>query len=186
MSRPHRNRSRTARRGAGAPREAQDTRLVAIGKVIRPFGLKGQILIESLTDFPERFSPDQVLIIRGRPRVVAASRRKKDHWILKLEGIDTPDGAEELRDEPLHIRASDLHPLPPGQHYRFQLLGLKVYTTGGEYLGDISEVLATGSNDVYVVTGTGKELLVPALVDVVRDVNVDGGKMVVQMPEGSV
>ena len=159
---------------------------MAIGKVLRPFGLRGQILVEPLTDFPERFSPEQVLIVRGRPRAIVASQRKKSRWILKLEGIDTPAESEELRDEPLHIRASELHPLPPGQHYRFQLLGLKVYTTGGEYLGDISEILATGSNDVYVVTGTGKELLIPALADVVRNVDVDGGKMVVQIPEGSV
>ena len=75
-------------------------------------------------------------------------------------------------------------PLPEGEYYHFQLLGINVFTEGGEYLGQISEILETGSNDVYVVSGTSPDLLVPALADVIITTDVNAGSMVVSLPDG--
>ncbi|MFQ5934031.1 MAG: ribosome maturation factor RimM, partial [Dehalococcoidia bacterium] len=124
-------------------------------------------------------------LLQGQPHVIVSSRQQKGQWVLRLEGIDSRDQSEELRDELLYIPEGDLHPLPPGQYYRFQMLGLRVYTVGGVCLGQISEVLATGSNDVYVVTGAGGELLIPATTDVIQEVNLEGGRVVVDLPEAS-
>ena len=101
---------------------------------------------------------------------------------MKLEGIDSRNDAESLRDLVLYIGASEIHTLEPRQYYRFQLLGLKVYTIGGQLLGEISDVLETGSNDVYVVTRPEGELLVPATSEVVREVDLEGGRLVADMP----
>ncbi len=154
---------------------------VAIGKVLKAFGLRGRLLVEPLTDFPERFAPDSVVFLRGHPRLIKSSKPARGRWVLQLEGINTLEEARQLRDELLTIRDSDLHPLPQGQYYQFQMIGLRVYTTAGQYLGDISDILETGSNDVYVVKGPGRELLVPAIADFVREVDVEGRRMVVEI-----
>ena len=172
-------------RGKGtSPQPHPDTNLVTIGRVTKPFGLKGQVMVEPLTDFPDRFAPNSTILIRGRRHTITKSRSSKGRWTLKLEGIDHLDEAKMLRGELLKIEASDLRPLPQGQYYRFQILGLEVVTPSGESLGRVSDILQTGANDVYVVTGTGKERLVPALSDVIQEVDLEAGRMVVELPEG--
>lgn len=136
----------------------------------------------SLTDFPERFQPGQVLLLRGQPYTIQNSRHRGDRWVLKLEGIDSRNDAEALRGLILHVEGTDLHPLEPRQYYRFQMLGLQVYTVGGQLLGEISDVLETGSNDVYVVTGPGGEVLVPATSEVVLEVDLEEGRVVADLP----
>ena len=159
--------------------------LVAIGRVIKAFGLRGQILVEPLTDFPERFAPESIVLVQGRPHAIEKSREAKGRWILTLEGIHSLEEARRLRDECLTIKESNLRPLPPGQYYQFQILGLGVYTSAGQYLGEVSDILTTGSNDVYVVKGSGVEFLVPAIADFIREIDVEGGRMVVEMPMDS-
>ena len=167
-----------------SPQPHPDPNLITIGKVIKAFGLKGQVMVESLTEFPDRFAPNSAVLIRGRRYTISKSRSNRGRWTLKLEGIDHLDEARKLRGELLQIEASDLRPLPQGEYYRFQILGLEVVTPSGESLGQVTDILQTGANDVYVVTGTGKERLVPALPDVIREVDLGAGKMVVELPEG--
>lgn len=168
-----------------SPEPVLDKGLVAIGKVAKAFGIRGQILVESLTDFPDRFATKRVVRVQGHPRAIVESRQTKGRWVLKLEGIDSLEEALQLRGQLLTIEESDLRPLPQGQYYRFQILGLKVFTPSGEYLGDISEVLDTGSNDVYIVNGAGKERLIPAISDVIREIDLEGRRMVVETMGGS-
>ena len=163
-------------------RLSPDTGPIAIARVLKPIGLKGQVLVEPLTDFPDRFSPGKALLLEGEPRTIQSSSRRKARWALKLEGIDSRTDAESLRDMVLHIEESDIHDLGPRQYYRFQLLGLEVYTVGGQLLGEISDVLETGSNDVYVVAQSEGELLIPATSDVVREVDLEGGRLVADVP----
>ena len=170
---------------ASTHKDSPESGQVTIGRIIKAFGLQGQLLVEPLTDFPERFAPESIVLLQGSPRTIQHSRLTKGWWVLKLEGINTLEEACQLRDEPLTIGEADLHPLPQGQYYRFQIVGLRVYTTAGEYLGDITDILETGSNDVYVVKGAGKETLVPAIAEFIHEVDLEGRRIVIEMEGAS-
>lgn len=104
--------------------------------------------------------------------------------ILKLRGIDTREDAEGLAGVELEVPTEDVPPLPDGSYYHFQILDMEVWTSAGELLGIVVDILITGSNDVYVVRGGDREILVPALEDVVLEVDVEGGRLTVDLPEG--
>ena len=103
---------------------------------------------------------------------------------LSFHGLTTQSQARELVDHWITVPASDVPDLPPGEFYHFQLLDLRVLTEEGEELGRVTDILETGSNDVYIVSGASGEILVPALADVIRDVDLDQGIMVVSLPDG--
>ena len=98
--------------------------------------------------------------------------------------MDTSVAARDLVGESVTVSQVSAPGLPDGQYFHFQLIGMRVLTEDGEYLGQVQEILETGSNDVYVVSGESGELLIPALVDVIREVQVAEGLMVVRLLEG--
>ena len=153
-----------------------------MGRVAAPWGVRGDLKVEPLTDFPERFRRGAALWLRGRRCEVERSRWSRGLVYLALSGIDSRDAAEELRGALLEVPENELTPLPEGQYYQFQVLGLEVRTPEGDLLGRLVEVLSTGANDVYVVRGGSKELLIPAIDDVVKEVDVAGGRLVVELP----
>lgn len=155
-----------------------------IGRVLAPWGIRGQMRVKPLTDFPERFSPGQVVHFEGRAVSVEKSHQMGRTIILKLETIDTVEDSERLRGHFLEIRASETHPLPPDQYYQFQVLGMEVWTDEGDLLGKVGEILPTGSNDVYVVPGRRGEILIPAIEDVVKEVDLERGRITVHVIEG--
>ena len=157
---------------------------IAIGEVMGAWGLKGEIRIRVLTDFPERFRPGGSFLIEGVPYTIEGVKSCKDGLILKLAGIESPEEAWKLRHLPLEIPESELSPLPEGSFYHFQIIGLDVYNTEGARLGCVKQVLTTGSNDVYVVEATGKEILIPAVADVVKNIDPAAGRMTVEVIEG--
>ena len=116
----------------------------------------------------------------GERRTIVSARWQKGMVYLRLAGIEDREGAAELRGRLLAIPESELEPLPEGQYYRFQLIGLAVISTGGEELGSVSDVLSTGANDVYVVRGDRGELLLPATDEVVREIDLESGRMLVE------
>jgi 16S rRNA processing protein RimM len=156
---------------------------VAVGWVAAPWGVRGDLKVQPLTDFPERFQRGAALWVQGRRIEVQRSRWSRGFVYLGLSGIDSRNAAEELRGALLEVPESDLTPLPEGQYYRFQVIGLEVRTPEGRSLGRVAEILSTGSNDVYVVRGGPRELLIPAIEDVVKEVDVEGGRLVVEPPE---
>ena len=115
---------------------------------------------------------------------IETSRWHKGQVILKLATIDSVEAAQALSGRFLEVPLSKLHPLPADEYYRFQLIGLDVLTTGGELLGQIAKILPTGSNDVYVVPTEGGELLIPAIDDVVKSVDLGKACMVIEVIEG--
>ena len=155
---------------------------MAVGRIGAPWGIRGDVKVRPLTDFPERFQPGAALWVRGRRYEVRRSRWSRDLVYLGLSDIESRNAARELLDALLEVPESDLTPLPEGQYYRFQIIGLEVCTPEGTSLGRVAEVLSTGSNDVYVVRGGQRELLIPAIEDVVRDVDLVGGRLVVEPP----
>ena len=113
------------------------------------------------------------------------ARRHKSAFVVKLDLVSDRTHAQSLRGVDLTVHENELMTLPGGSYFHFQIVGIGVWTEEGEYLGDVKEILSTGSNDVYVVRGGGdKDVLVPSLGGVVLEVILDQKRMVVRLPEG--
>jgi 16S rRNA processing protein RimM len=154
-----------------------------VGRILAPHGIRGELKVQPLSDFPERFEAGSRLWLRGEERVVERGRWAGRSVLLKLRGLDTRNEAETLRGEELTVpEAAQLQ--DEGVYYLHDIIGLPVFDTAGEALGRLAEVLSTGSTDVYVVRGDRGELLLPALDDVVTQVDVAGRRIVVEVPEG--
>ena len=137
-----------------------------------------------MTDFPDRFSPPQEVYIEGQAMTIERSRWHRGRVILKLAAIDSMEAAQGLRGRFLEVPQSQLRSLPKDEYYQIQLLGLEVWTTEGEMLGRIARILPTGSNDVYEVPSKAGELLIPAIEDVVKSVDLQSGRIVIEAIEG--
>jgi 16S rRNA processing protein RimM len=153
---------------------------VAIGRAGAPWGVRGAITVLPLTDRRQQFAAGRTVSVAGERRTIASARWQKGVVHLRLSGIDTRDAASTLRERLLTIPESELDPLPEGQYYRFQLIGLAVVSTDGEELGHVTEVLSTGANDVYVVRGARGELLLPATDEVVREIDLEAGRILIE------
>jgi 16S rRNA processing protein RimM len=170
-------------RASRAPQERGTPGFVAVGRVGAPWGIHGDLKVQPLTDFPERFRPGAVLWLRGHRYEVLRSRRSRGLFYLGLSGVESRDAAQKLGGSLLEVPDTELTPLPEGQYYQFQVIGLEVCTPDGERLGRVADILSTPSNDVYIVRGGPKELLIPAIEDVVIEVDLEGGRLVVEPPE---
>jgi 16S rRNA processing protein RimM len=157
---------------------------VAIGRVLAPRGLRGEVKVEPFSDHDEHFAVGRTVWARGSGHRVEGSRRRQGRVYLKLADIDSAEAAEALRGSLLTLPEAELGRLPDGEYYRFQILGMDVYDIEGAHLGRVAEVLATGGNDVYVVRGERGVLLLPAIDDVVREVDLGSRRMVVELMEG--
>ena len=155
-----------------------------VGRILAPWGIRGEVKVEVLTDFPERFAPQKVVYLNTRPLEIESCRPHKQQLVVKLATIDSVEDAEKLRGQDLTIPRSELSRLPEGQYYPFQIIGLKVVTTEGELLGHITEIMTTGSNDVYIVEGKRGEILIPAIEDVVKSIDLKKGKVVIEAIKG--
>ncbi len=179
-------------RGSVGQRRSSEPRFLTIGLVVGAHGLRGELKVAILTDDPHRFGLlDRVFIGQEDespvPRAVEGFRLHKGQALLLLEGCHDRAAAEALRGYLVQVTREEALPLEEGQYYEHQILGLEVWTASGEYLGELVEIIYTGANDVYVVQPAdagGREILVPALKDVVVDVDPDGGRLVVELPEG--
>lgn len=140
--------------------------------------------VEVLTDFPDRFEPEGRVYMQGRALTIESCKWHRGRAILKLTTTDSVEDAEKLRGRLLEVPRAELHTLPQDQYYQFQLLGLEVWTTGGELLGRIDRILPTGSNDVYVVPREEGEVLIPAIEDVVKSVDLESGRITIETIEG--
>lgn len=159
-----------------------------IGQIINTHGNRGELKVFPLTDHPERFNDlKHVYLLQDeeyRRYQVERVRSHRNMVILSLREITDMNEAEKLKGLYLQLPVEELKPLPPGHYYFYQIIGLRVYQ-GEECLGEVRDILKTGSNDVYVVTRpAGKEILVPALKDVVREINPGAGIMRVELPPG--
>lgn len=164
--------------------EQNNAGYVAVARVTGTWGLHGDLKVDILTDFPERFAAGNRVFVGGVAHVIEGYRRHRGRPLLKLAGVDSADAAEFLRDRLLQVPETDLHPLGEGEFYHFQVIGLEVRTTAGEFLGQVEQIISTGSNDVYVVRGPRGEVLIPAVDDVVKSVNPAAGRIEVDAVEG--
>ncbi len=138
---------------------------VAVGRIGPAWGVRGAVKVVPLVDKRERLAPGREVTVDGKRRVIESSRWQQGIVYLKLSGIDDRQAAFALRERFLVVPEGELEPLPEGQYYRFQLIGLTVRNAAGVSLGRVTDVLTTGANDVYVVQGERGEILVPATDD---------------------
>lgn len=163
--------------------------LVAIGRLVKPQGRHGEIVVESFSDRPERFPALRTAFVPGpdgssRPVTVTSCWPHKGRFVLKLEGVDSIDEAELYRGLELRIGEEELAPLPDGSYYHHQLRGLHVEDTEGRPLGDVADLLTTGGDaPVLVVRGPQGETLIPLADAFVRVVDLKGGRLVARRPE---
>lgn len=164
----------------------ESPRYLIIGRVLKPWSYRGELKIEILTDFPDRFASLRTVFLGddAKPFSVERARLHGNAALLKLNGVDSAQAAEKLRNQLVQVAIEDAVRLPKGQHYLYQLIGLRVRTLEGEMLGEIVEILDTGANDVYVVHDGSREILIPAIEDVVKEINLERGDVIVQMIEG--
>jgi len=164
--------------------KSSEPEFITIGKIIAPWGIKGKLKVKVETDFPQRFTLSSKIYINRQPMTIDSAEWHKGKAIIKLNTIDSIEDAQRLRGQPIEIHHSQVYPLPEGQYYHFQLIGLEVWTTQGELLGTVTDILAAESNDNYVVRGAKGEILIPAIEDVIKSIDLDKGCIVIEPIEG--
>ena len=163
--------------------------LIEIGRIVRSQGLKGQVKVLSYLESPEVLHGLSGLFV-GRSVQEALLfplvdvRAGRDSFILQLGGVADRDAAERLRGSSVWMPSEGMQKLPEGEYYWREIIGLQVMTEENEILGRIEAVFPTGGNDVYVCRGGGREILLPAIGDVVRKIDTDRGVMVVRLLKG--
>jgi 16S rRNA processing protein RimM len=157
---------------------------VQVGVVVGIHGYDGRLRILPQTDNPARFRPRAAVHIKGQRYVIARAQSHQNVFLVKLSGIDSDEARAALVGEPVVVPESAIPRPPADTYYHYQLMDMEVFTDGGELLGQITEVIETGANDVFVVTSDRREWLVPAIGDIVLDVDVKAKRMTVQLPEG--
>ena len=156
---------------------------VAVGRILGPWGVRGEVKIKHFAQSPDRFLPGALIFAGETPLTVERSRQHKGYVVAKLRGVSDRMEADSMRGAELTVESAMLPPTPDGSYYQFQLIGLTVFTRWAESLGTVSQVLETGANDVYVVDGTdGRQVLLPAVKDVILEVDLARGLMVVDPP----
>jgi len=163
--------------------------LIVIARAVKPRGLKGEIVAELLTDFPERFEDVDELVLVS-PQGKRSTKRLEDYWfqndrvVLKLSGYDDVDAAKELVGFEFAVPESERVPLPADHYYDWELEGCTV-KVGDDSIGQVNSVLRTGGAEILVVTdNSGKERLIPLADSIVVEVDPVGKTIVVDPPEG--
>lgn len=156
---------------------------VTVGRILGAHGVRGEVKVQPLSDIPARFNTGARLWVNGTACRIERSRWQGRGLILKLEGVDDRNTAEALRGADLLV--PEPAPLPDeGIYYLHDILGMTAVDRSGEILGRVADVLSTGSNDVYVIEGERGQLLVPALDDIVVEVDVKARRLVLELVEG--
>lgn len=176
---------------AGLEERAEPSFLL-LGHILRPHGLRGELRVRVLTDYPER--------IENLPQIYLATdlgaqdarlwrvehmRMHQQYGLLKLHGVNDRNAAELLRDLKVLVAIEDAVPLEEGEFYLYQLVGLRVITAEGCELGTIQDIIETGANDVYIVKGPDPgEILIPATAETIFETRIADGYLRVQLPDG--
>jgi 16S rRNA processing protein RimM len=169
--------------------ELRSGMLITIGKAVKPFGVKGEMKIETLTDFPERFKRlRRVYLVSPAGKEMACEIRSVRYAdgvpFILFAGYDSPEKAKALNGWFVKVPEDETVPLPEGSYYWYELMGMEVVSESGETLGTIVDIFETGSNDVYVVRRGRKEVYIPATREVIRQVDRKAKRMVIHLLDG--
>lgn len=161
-----------------------DPQFIPIARVLAPWGIRGEVKVESMTDFSDRFARGETVYLRGSPVTIESGRLHAKLFILKIATIASRDEAEAIRGLFLEIPSDRIHSLPEGQYYRFQLMDIRVLSTEGKSLGRVSDIIQTGSNDVYEISSDSGKFLIPATDEVIKSIDLSEGFMVIELMKG--
>jgi 16S rRNA processing protein RimM len=154
-----------------------------VAQVLAPHGVRGELKCRIVTDFPrQRFKRGNTVLVDGDAHVIQAGRVQGQIVLLRLNGVPDRTAAERFRGKDVLIHVDDALALPKGEFYWHQVIGLAVIdATTQTNLGEVADILETGANDVYIVrTETGRELLIPAIKDVVKDIDPSLGRILIE------
>jgi 16S rRNA processing protein RimM len=165
--------------------------MALVGRIARAHGLRGQMILNLETDFPEeRFRPGAELFIerngRVEPLTITSMRFQRERPIVGLSGVDTVDAAEALAGHELRVPVERLAALPAGTYYRHDLIGCRVETTTGAAIGVVSDVEGTLAGSRLVVDRGGREVLIPLAAEICPEIDPAGKRIVIDPPPGLV
>ena len=165
------------------------TKYLEIGQIVNTFGIKGMVKVKPFTDDINRFDRLKKIYISNKngkkEYQIQEVKYHKNMVLMKLKGIDTPEQADLLRQSYLLVDRADEEPLEEGVYYIVDLLGLEVYTDDNKLLGKVDDIFNTGSNDIYVVKDEmGKQILLPGIPDVLKNVDLEKGRITVHLIPG--
>ncbi|HIT70696.1 MAG TPA: 16S rRNA processing protein RimM [Candidatus Scatovivens faecipullorum] len=160
-----------------------------LGQIVNVKGLKGEVKVNSFTDDNTKFERIPKVFIKQKNNLTELEIEKvgysKNQVIIKFKNINTIEEAEKLRNSYIVVNREIFGELPEGVYYIADLIGLDVYTESDEYLGKVDDIFSTGSNDVYVVKDElGKQKLLPGIDEVIRKIDLESGKIIVNLIKG--
>lgn len=172
------------------PRSKTQLDYITVGKIINSFGNKGQVKIEPLTDFPERFFSLEDLFLSAPFKTdpvkinITNAFMHKNFIIANISGCSGVDDVEKIINSEIKIKKEQLKKLKKNCYYLFDIIGLEVYDESGIHMGQIKDIITNTANDIYVIVKPGKkELLVPAIGRYIKKVDIENKKMIITVPE---
>jgi 16S rRNA processing protein RimM len=171
---------------AGSPLPGEPVYL-AVGKLRHAHGVHGEMLVEVLTDFPERLQPGTVLYLEAEVKQLrlVKSRPHREGLLMTFEGYSTPEEVSKFRNQTIFVKSEDRPALANGEYYHHQLIGLQVITHEGKLLGMVTEILETGASDVLVIRAdTGVETLIPVVDAFIQEIDLTKREITVHLIPG--
>ena len=161
-----------------------------IGEIVKPHGIRGEVKVYLFSEQPENLKKYKKIVLQEptdseqETYTVVKSREQGKLAILQLEGVVTREEAEALQGRKIWVDKADFPTLDPDEYYWHQLKGLVIVTETGQELGRVTELFNTAAHDIMVVTGAGHEYMIPVNGDIIRDIDEQGGKIVISPPPG--
>jgi 16S rRNA processing protein RimM len=162
---------------------------VTVGRVIRPHGVRGEMVVAVLSDVPGRFAPGNELLMAreeggpAEPVVVESERPHKSGAVLRLAGVEDRERVEELRGRWLEVERSDVPAAPPGTYYHFELLGCRCFD-GGRELGEVVDLVEDGGGLLLIVADGERRVPVPFVSGFLREIDVAAARIELELPAG--
>lgn len=176
---------RKTEHNAGSPQTGEPVFLM-IGKLRRPHGLNGEVLAEVLEEHSASLKPGSLVFVGKKLiRCVVASVRQADKfWLIRFEGYGDSQTVAGFTNQMIQIDLRDAAPLPEGQFYLNEIIGMQVLDESEQSIGAVTEVIVTGANDVYVIRSeSGEEILIPAIKSVILKMDREANLMIIRLQE---
>lgn len=174
----------TTEKKSGSPKG--ESIYLAIGFLRRPHGVMGEMIMDLHTDFPERIKTGRKVYLGNKHEAatLGSVRTHGEGLLIKIRGCDTPESVGRYRNTWVYVKSTEVPALPEGQVYKYELVGLNVIDDSDNELGIVTEIIETGANDVYVVKKDNKEILLPAIPDVILKVDMKKKVIIVHLIDG--
>jgi len=161
---------------------------LAVAKIYKPHGLNGEVSAGLLTDFPERLTEGKQVYIGEThiPSIINTIRWMGKKYLISFEGSYSVDSVGSFRNQIVYIRGKNLPVLTDNEYYHHDLIGMRVFSSEDHKIGFLVEIICTGANDVYIIkpeNKDAKEILIPAIKSVVKNVDIKNNKMIVKLQE---